>query len=56
MVRPEELTAAAVRLALKRVLDEPSFAESARSVQAEIQAMPTPEEVAARFETYVAHG
>ena len=56
VVRPEELTAAAVRLALKRVLDEPSFAEAARRVQAEIQAMPTAEEVASRFETYVARG
>ena len=50
VVRPEELTAAAVRLALKRVLEEPSFAEAAQRVQAEIQAMPTAEEVASRFE------
>ena len=56
VVRPEELTPAAVRIALKRVLDDPSFAEAARRVQAEIQAMPTAEEVASRFEGYVAHG
>ena len=56
VVRPAELTAAAVRQALKRVLDEPSFAEAARRVQAEIEAMPTADEVASRFETYVAHG
>ena len=56
VVRPEELTAGAVQLALERVLDDPSFAEAARRVQAEIQAMPTAEEVASRFEAHVAHG
>ena len=56
VIRPEELTADAVRLALRRILDEPSFAEAARGVQAEIAAMPTVEEVAARLEAYVASG
>ena len=56
VVRPDELTADAVRLALKRVLDEPSFAEAARRVQAEIRAMPTAEAVGSRFEEYVARG
>lgn len=56
VIRPEELTADAVRLALRRVLDEPSFAEAARRVQAEIQAMPSAEEVAARLEAHVAAG
>ncbi len=56
VVKPEELTAEAVRLALRRVLEEPSFADGARRVQAEIQAMPTADEVATRFEAYVAHG
>ena len=56
VVRPQELTAEAVRLALKRVLEDPSFAEAARRVQAEIRAMPTAEEVVSRFETYVARG
>lgn len=56
VVPPEELTAGAVRLALARVLDEPSFAEAARRVQAEIEAMPTAEEVASRFEAYVSRG
>jgi UDP:flavonoid glycosyltransferase YjiC (YdhE family) len=41
VVRPQELAAEAVRLALKRVLEDPSFAEAARRVQAEIWAMPT---------------
>jgi MGT family glycosyltransferase len=56
VIAPEELTAEAVRAALKRVLDEPSFAEAARRVQAEIDAMPTSEEVASRLEEYVAAG
>jgi UDP:flavonoid glycosyltransferase YjiC (YdhE family) len=56
VVRPEELTAQAVRLALSRILDEPSFAEAARRVQSEIEAMPTPEDVASQFEDYVARG
>jgi UDP:flavonoid glycosyltransferase YjiC (YdhE family) len=56
VVRPAELTADAVRLALKRVLDEPAFTEAAQRVQAEIQAMPTAGQVAARFEAYVARG
>ncbi len=56
VVRPEQLTADAVRLALKRVLDEPSFTDAARRVEAEIRAMPTAEAVASRFEEYVARG
>lgn len=56
VLRPEELTAEAVRVALRRVLDEPSFAEAARRVRAEIEAMPTAEEVASAFVTYVAAG
>jgi len=56
VVRPEELTAEAVRLALGRILDEPSFAEGARVVQAEIAAMPTAEEVVSRLEEHVAAG
>ena len=56
VIRPEELTADAVRLALRRVLDEASFGEAARRVQAEIAAMPAADEVAARLEAYVAAG
>ena len=56
VVRPEELTAEAVRLALRRILDEPSFAEAARAVQAEIAAMPTAEDVCSRLEEHVAGG
>jgi UDP:flavonoid glycosyltransferase YjiC (YdhE family) len=56
VVPPEELTAGAVRTALARVLGEPSFAEAAQRVQAEIEAMPTAEEVASRFEAYVSRG
>ena len=55
-MRPEELTAEAVRLALRRVLEEPSFAEAARVVQAEIAAMPTAEDVCSRLEEHVAAG
>jgi MGT family glycosyltransferase len=51
VVPPEELTAGAVRTALARVLGEPSFAEAAQRVQAEIEAM-----VASRFEAYVSRG
>ena len=42
--------------ALRRILDEPSFTEAARRVQSEFEAMPTPEEVASRFEAYVDRG
>lgn len=56
VIRPEKLTADAVRLALRRVLDEPCFAEAARRVQAEIEAMPSADEVAARLEAHVAAG
>jgi UDP:flavonoid glycosyltransferase YjiC (YdhE family) len=56
VVRPEEVTADAVRPALRRVLDDPSFAEAARRVELEIEAMPTADEVASRFEAYAAAG
>lgn len=56
VVRPEELTAEAVRVALGEVLDKASYAEAAERVQAEIAAMPSAEEVASRLEAYVASG
>lgn len=56
VVKPDELTADAVRAALRRVLDEPTFAAAARELQAEIEAMPTPEEVAEAVEAHAARG
>lgn len=44
--------AAAIRQALERVLAEPSFAEAARRVAAEIASMPAPEEVARTVEEH----
>ena len=56
VLRPEALTADAVRAALARVLEEPSFAEGARRIAAEIEEMGTPDEVAAAVEEYIAGG
>lgn len=56
VVMPEEADAASIRAALDRVLEEPSFAEAARRLAAEIAAMPSAAEVAQRVETYVAAG
>jgi UDP:flavonoid glycosyltransferase YjiC (YdhE family) len=56
VLEPDELTADAVRAALRRVLDEPSFGAAARALQAEIEAMPAPEEAASAVEAYVSRG
>jgi UDP:flavonoid glycosyltransferase YjiC (YdhE family) len=53
VVQPEELSGETVRAALRRVLGEPSYAEAARRVAAEIAAMPGAAEVAALVEERV---
>lgn len=56
VLMPGEVDAASVRRALDRVLDEPAFAEAARRLAHEIAAMPSPDQVAASVEEYVASG
>jgi UDP:flavonoid glycosyltransferase YjiC (YdhE family) len=56
VVMPEEASAARIRAALDRVLEEPSFAEAAGRVAAEIAAMPSADEVAQRVEAHAAAG
>ena len=56
VLRPEELTADALQVALARVLEEPVFAERARRIASEIHAMGTPDEVAAAVEELAAAG
>lgn len=56
VVLPAEATAARIRAALDRVLEEPSFAEAAQRVAAEIAAMPSADEVAQRVEAHAAAG
>ena len=48
VLAPDDVTADAVRDALLRLLDDPSFRPSAERVAAEIAAMPSPSEAAAR--------
>jgi UDP:flavonoid glycosyltransferase YjiC (YdhE family) len=48
-VQPDDLTADAVADAVGRLLDEPEFSLSAKKVQADIDAMPPPDEVLARL-------
>lgn len=54
VIRPDELTADALRSALARVLDDRSLADGAARIAAEIEAMGTPEEVAAAVEEHAA--
>lgn len=54
VLRPGEVSAAALRAALERVLVEPSFGEAARRIAAEIEEMGTPEEAAAAVEEHAA--
>jgi UDP:flavonoid glycosyltransferase YjiC (YdhE family) len=56
IVGQDELNADTVRHALRKVLDDPSFAAAATRVAAEIDEMGTPAEVAAAVEAYVARG
>lgn len=53
---PGEVSAESVRAALRRVLEEPAFAEAARRIAAEIGEMATVEETAAAVEEHVAGG
>jgi UDP:flavonoid glycosyltransferase YjiC (YdhE family) len=46
---PDEVSPDAIRLALRRLLDEPAFRERARAIGAEIQAMPAPSSVVPRL-------
>jgi MGT family glycosyltransferase len=46
VLMPGEVTPAAVRHAVERLLDEPGFAHSAQAIAAEIASMPGPDEVA----------
>jgi UDP:flavonoid glycosyltransferase YjiC (YdhE family) len=52
----EETDADAIRSALERVLGEPSFADAAQRIAAEIEAMPTADEVAQAVEEHVHAG
>ncbi len=54
VVMPEDLTGGAIRSALRRVLDEPSFAAAAGRIAAEIASMPRPEDVAPAVEEFAA--
>lgn len=56
VLRPDEVSPESVRAALERVLAEPSFAEAARTIAAEIDAMGSPAEVAERVEEHAAAG
>jgi hypothetical protein len=56
IIGQHELNAETVRNALRKVLDEPSFAAAAARVAAEIDEMGTPAEVAAVVEAHVARG
>ena len=56
VVPPETLSGEAVRAALRRVLEEPTFAAAARAVADEIAAMPGADAVARRVEEHVARG
>ena len=47
MLGPEEIRAEAIRAALARVLDEPSFGRAARRLRDEIAAMPPADEALA---------
>lgn len=54
VLRPGEVTAAAVRDAVRRVLEEPAFRTGAEAVRTEIEAMPDADQVGRDVEAYVA--
>jgi UDP:flavonoid glycosyltransferase YjiC (YdhE family) len=56
VLRPGNVTAESVRAALGRVLGEPSFAEAARAIAAEIEEMGTPDEAATAVEEHAGGG
>ncbi len=53
VVRPHQMTAASVKDALTRLLEDPSYRQGARRVGAEIAAMPAPEDVVPQIEALV---
>ena len=53
VLRPGEVTAAAVRDAVRRVLEESTFRAGAEAVRTEIDAMPDADEVSRDVEAYV---
>jgi UDP:flavonoid glycosyltransferase YjiC (YdhE family) len=52
---PQEVSAAAVRRAVRALLDEPGFRETARRLRQEIDAMPAPAEVVGVLERLIVH-
>jgi UDP:flavonoid glycosyltransferase YjiC (YdhE family) len=56
VLRPDELTADAVRASLRRLLDEPSYSGAAGAVAVEIAAMPTAAEAVPAIEDYLTAG
>lgn len=52
VLRPGELTAESLRVAVERVLGEQAYADAARRIAAEIEEMGTPEEAAAAVEEH----
>jgi UDP:flavonoid glycosyltransferase YjiC (YdhE family) len=56
VLRPGEVTAENVQNAVRRILNEPSYAEAAGQAAAEIAAMPTPEAVADELRARFGHG
>ncbi len=53
VLRPGDVTAAAVRAAVRRVLEDPAFRAGAEAVRTEIEAMPDADEVSRDVEAYV---
>jgi UDP:flavonoid glycosyltransferase YjiC (YdhE family) len=53
VVRPDRLSAVAVRAELTTLLRDPSYAAAARTVGTEIGAMPSPDEVASTLTSAV---
>ena len=53
---PDELTPDAVRLGVKRLLDEPSFVLATRRERAALEAMPSPNDVVHVLEALAEHG
>jgi len=56
VLRPDELTADAVRASLRRLLEEPSYRSAAEAVAGEIAAMPTAAEAVPAIEAYLTPG
>jgi|GEM_PF-6330903 len=52
-IAPQDVSAAGVALAIRRLLDDDGYRSAARRVAGEIAAMPSPDEVAAHLEALV---